>query len=188
MPLIRASIRLSDPRSGHACLQILHGRLATPPPMPTAAAPRLHLSLAILRRHLVMPHLAILRRRRAMPCRPELRLETQWPTARSATGHITRKAEPISETTANIITARDGPYAGETLFLFARHYVSWIFADEQMKEPLRPAASKRRLNYGVIRHSLGNGSWTICVARAWRLSGRLVSSQSAPGDTLSHEC
>ena len=56
--------------------------------------------LAIRRRRL-----AILRRRPAMPRRPALPLETQWPTARSDTDHITRKPEPISEPTANVISA-----------------------------------------------------------------------------------
>jgi hypothetical protein len=73
--------------------------------MLSLAIPRRHpfmLSLAILRRHL---SLAILSRRRAIPCRPALPLETHWPTARSVTGHITRKPGPISETTANVITA-----------------------------------------------------------------------------------
>ena len=37
--------------------------------------------------------------------RPALPLETQWPTARSDTDHITRKPELISGPTANVITA-----------------------------------------------------------------------------------
>ena len=62
---------------------------------------------AILRRHLAIlrRRLAILRQRLAMPCRPALPLETQWPTASSVIGHITRKPEPISGPTANVITA-----------------------------------------------------------------------------------
>ena len=40
-----------------------------------------------------------------MPYRPALSLDTQWATARSVTGHITRKPGPILETTANVITA-----------------------------------------------------------------------------------
>jgi len=62
---------------------------------------------AILRRRLTIlrRRLAILRQRLAMPCRPALPLETQWPTASSVIGHITRKPEPISGPTANVITA-----------------------------------------------------------------------------------
>jgi len=55
---------------------------------------------AILRRRLAIP-----RQRLAMPCRPALPLEIQWPTASSVIGHITRKPEPISGPTANVITA-----------------------------------------------------------------------------------
>ena len=58
---------------------------------------------AILRR------LAILRQRLAMRRRPALPLATQWPTARSVTGPITRKPEHISGPTANDITAPERP-------------------------------------------------------------------------------
>ena len=77
--------------------------------------------LAILRRRRIMPRLAILRRRRAMPSRPALPLETQWHTARSGTGLITRKPEPISGPTANVITAPERSLReGEALFLLRR--------------------------------------------------------------------
>ena len=62
-----------------------------PPPAPGYPPPA---RLAILRRRLAMP-----------PYRPALPLETQWPTASSVIGHITRKPEPISGPTANVITA-----------------------------------------------------------------------------------
>jgi len=56
-----------------------------------------------------------------MPCPPTLPLETQRPTARSGTGHITRKPEPISETTVNVITAPERPLReDEALFLLRR--------------------------------------------------------------------
>ena len=63
---------------------------------------------AILRRRL-----AILRQRLAMRRRPALPLATQWPTARSVTGPITRKPEPISGPTANDITVPERPYKGK---------------------------------------------------------------------------
>jgi hypothetical protein len=78
-------------------------------------------TLGIRRRHLAMPRLAILRRRRAMPSRPALPLETQWRIARSGTGLITRKPEPISGPTANVITAPERSLReGEALFLLRR--------------------------------------------------------------------
>jgi hypothetical protein len=55
------------------------------------------------------------------PSRPALPLETQWRTARSGTGLITRKPEPISGPTANVITAPERSLReGEALFLLRR--------------------------------------------------------------------
>ena len=76
----------------------------TQDPIIRARRPRI---TAILRRRLAIlrQHLAILRQRPAMRRRLALPLVTQWPTARSVTGHITRKPEPISGLTASVITA-----------------------------------------------------------------------------------
>jgi hypothetical protein len=92
-------LRITANRRRHLSLAILHRHLAMPRPA------ILRRGLTMQRRHLDTLRLAIHRRRRATPCRPALPLETQWPTACSVTGHTTRKPEPISEPTANVITA-----------------------------------------------------------------------------------
>ena len=94
-------LRITGIRRRHLSLAILRPR----PAMPRLAILRRHLDLGILHKHLALLRLAILRRGWAMPCPPTLPLETQRPTARSGTGHITRKPEPTSETTANVTTA-----------------------------------------------------------------------------------
>jgi hypothetical protein len=104
-------------RRRHLALGIRRQHLA----MPRLAILRRDLSLGILRKHRGMPRLAILRSGRTMPCRPALPLEPQWRTARSVTGHTTRKPDPISETTVNVITARERSLReGEALFLRRR--------------------------------------------------------------------
>src|ERR1700720_2534604 len=69
--------------------------------LPTAILLIRPLPTAILRRSPALPA-AIPSRRPALPVNP---LETLWPTACSATGHIIRKPEPILGPTANVILA-----------------------------------------------------------------------------------